>query len=463
MKLINIYNVYFQDIRYIPYNYNLPTDDPALNHYYSIPKWIKKQHPKNKWRIKFNFFNTFDPQGPGAGNPDLRCFGVDGLDNKSYFENIGLNESLGNIPFTNIPSPNALFIAETNQKFTNVASYLSRYDPTIIVIDELPQNPMLVRFQAVGYDYPYWYQPSYVGFNMCIEELSNETKLIDDLRWEPTIYKTYNQTFKGSSNRTTFKFDPTIMKKNKNNKWLATITGIAIDGQPSTGFLLKYLAVNGFLGTCLPEDTYLDPPIYLWLRLGSNVTPDGVYVDWLDENDVVLATSQVFVSGISPPGFATAYVNCPQEYNSLVRTARLYPGGVDGFTADAVIVNGIPSTNLGFIDIDSTTGQPAFRDYPTSVSLLDNPVLTELKNYTLLGYQYIDGLGQSGVWSVNYLNFDPPKFIINDLTRELNVIAFGYNYLYPQTNQTTGWAPPPLLSLLPIDDFEFSVRLEEIE
>lgn len=462
MKLINIYNINYQDIRFQPYNYSLPANDPQLNHYYTIPKWIKKQHPKNKWRITFNCFNIMDAQGVGSGNPDLRMFGIDGLDNKSYFSNTGYNQA-GDGFLTNIPSSNALFIGLTGAKFTNVNSYLTKYDASIICIDDLPQNPMLVRFQLVGVDYIFWAQPSYIGFNMRIEEISNSPELIENLIWQPTIYKTYNQTFRGSANRTTFKFDPTITKKNKNNKWLATITGIAIDGQSQTGIMNRGLAINGFNGMCLPEDTYLDPPIYLWLRIGSNSTPDGIIVQWLDENEIILATSTVFVAGASPPSFSTAYVECPQEYNSLVKTARLTVLDNDGFTADAVIVNGIPSTNLGFIDLDSTTGQPAYRDYPTTVSLLDNLVLTELKNYTLIGYNYMDGIGQSGFWTISSFMYDATKFIITDITRELNVILFGYNILYAQTNQTTGWASPILLSLVPVDDFEFSVRLEEIE
>ena len=44
MKIENIYNIGFYDIKYVPYNYDLPVADPSLEHYYTIPNWIKKTH-----------------------------------------------------------------------------------------------------------------------------------------------------------------------------------------------------------------------------------------------------------------------------------------------------------------------------------------------------------------------------------------------------------------------------------
>ena len=484
MKVENIYNIGFYDILYVPYNYLLPVADPALEHFFTIPKWLKKSHKNNKWRITFTNFNLIDPHGPGGGNNPVKTWAVDGLDNKSYFFGRGANK-LGGIPYNvYIPSQNALQIAVVNDYNVNVNTYADTYDTAVCCIDQLPQNAMRLTFFMSGYDYgpatgvggSYFGQPVYIGFNMRIEELSNQTKLIDDLMFQPDVIQTYNQTFTANNNnRVSFNFDPMIRKRNPKNRWLATVLCVGIydiynsSAEPYSGQVeIDSLAVNGFNGGIYPQDNYLTGQPYIWVLISSattgSPTNNAIIVYWLDENENQLGVSTIFEAGEASVGGNAKYVYVPNDIDlSLLKTGRITISATDGVNLGAVNVNGIYSTNIGWIDTNEPL-YPAYRDYDMTVSLLDNPLIAELQNYTLLGNLRIIRSNNGGFeWFSD--TYSPQQFIMNELPQDFNVIAYNKSLGNTYQISTVKYAPPPTIYLIPnsaLTNFSFTIRLEEI-
>ncbi len=485
MRIENIYNIGFYDIKYVPYDYDLPVADPALEHFFTLPKWLKKTHQNNKWRITFTNFNVIDPHGVGGGNNPVKTWCVDGLDSKSYFFGRGANNPGGGLPYdVYIPSSNALQIAVVNDYRANVLTYADTYEPAICCIDQLPQNAMRLTYFMSGFNYglnsgvggSYYGQPVYIGFNMRIEELSNETRLIDDFMFEPDIIQTYNQCFSSNNNnRVSFKFDPMIRKRHPKNRWLATCLNVGIYDtynssiEPNTSQTeIDGLAVNGFNGGIYPQDNYLTPPKFIWAQVNTNSnnqTLNEVIVYWLDENYNQLGVSTLFEAGEASSISNSNYVNVPSTVDlSLLKWGRITIVGTDGVRFQKVNVNGIYSDNIGWIDDQPTTGPP-YRDYDMTVSLLDNPLIAELQNYTLLGNRSITAANNGAYeWFSN--TYSPMKFIMNELPQEFNVIAFSRVLATPYQTSVVKYAPPTYIDLIPnevLHNFCFTIRLEEIE
>lgn len=487
MKIENIYNIGFYDIRYIPYNYDLPVTDPALEHFFVLPKWLKKTHHNNKWRITFTNFNFIDPHGVGGGNNPVKTWCVDGLDSKSYFFGRGANTGAfgSTIPYNvYIPSPNALQVCVANDYNANVVTYADNYDRAICCIDNLPQNHIRFTLFMSGYNYgvnsgvggSYFGQPVYIGFNMRIEELSNETKLLSDLMFQPDIIQTYNQVFTANStNRVSFKFDPMIRKRNPKNRWLATCINVGIYDiynstyEPySSQVEIDSLAVNGFGGGIYPEETYLSGQPFIWVQVNTgtdNQTNNEVIVYWLDENYIQLGVSTIFAAFEASTISNAKYVYVPSTVDlSLLKWGRITILGTDGIRLQKVNVNSIYSSNLGWIDTNNPN-EPTYRDYDMSVSLLDNPLIAELNNYTLLGNRN-ELNSNNGAYEWFSHAFAPQQFIMNDLPQEFNVIAFSRVLATPYQVSSVKYAPPTYIDLIPnqsLSNFCFTIRLEEIE
>jgi hypothetical protein len=485
MKIENIYNIGFYDIKYVPYNYDLPVADPALEHFFTLPNWLKKTHHNNKWRITFTHFNLIDPHGVGGGNNPCKTWAVDGLDNQSYFFGRGANNP-GAIPYNvYIPGQNALQIAIVNDYNANVLTYTETYEPAICCIDHLPQNAIRITFFMSGFNYginsgvggSFYGQPVYIGFNMRIEELSNETRLIDDLMFKPDVIQTYNQCFSANSNnRVSFKFDPTIRKRKHKNRWLATVLHVGIYDiynsaiEPySSQVEIDCLAVNGFNGGIYPQDNYLTAPKFIWAQVGTNSnnqTSNAVIVYWLDENYIQLGVSTLFEAGEASSTSNSNYVNVPSTVDlNLLKWGRITIVGTDGVRLQKVNVNCIYSDNIGWIDDQPATGPP-YRDYDMTVSLLDNPIIAELKNYTLLGNRSeINSNNGAYEWFSN--TYSAQQFIMNDLPQQFDVIAFSRVLATPtQSSNGLVYAPPTYIDFIPssqLTNFTFTVRLEEIE
>ena len=483
MKIENIYNIGFYDIKYVPYNPDLPVADPALEHFFTLPKWLKKTHHNNKWRITFNIFNLIDSHGPAGGNNPVKTWAVDGLDNKSYFYGEGANNP-GGIPYdVYIPGQNALQIATVNDFIVNVITYADTYEPAICCIDQLPQNALRFTFFMSGTNYgpatgvggSFFGQPVYIGLNMRIEELSNETRLIDDLMYQPDVIQTYNQVFSANNNnRVSFKFDPMIRKRKHKNRWLATVLNVGIydiynsSVEPNSSTVeVDCLAVNGFNGGIYPQDNYLTGQPYIWVRISSassGTTTNAVIVYWLDENENQLGVSTIFQAGEATANNNAKYVYVPNNIDlSILKTGRITIVGTDTVNLGSVNVNGMYSSNTGLIDTDDPN-IPTYRDYDMTVSLLDNPFIAELKNYTLLGTR--SELTTASTGYEFYSNtFSPQQFIMNELPQQFDVIAFSRVLGTPQQTSTI-YNPPTYIDLIPssqLTNFSFTVRLEEIE
>ena len=484
MRIENIYNIGFYDIKYVPYDYALPVADPELEHYFTIPKWIKKKQKNNKWRITFTNFTLIDPHGVGGGNNPVKTWAVDGLDNKSYFFGRGANTGGGGPAYNiYIPSSTALQIAVLNDYNANVLTYADTYEPAICCIDQLPQNAMRLTYFMSGYNYglnsgvggSFYGQPVYIGFNMRIEELTNETRLIDDLMFQPDIIQTYNQCFTANgNNRVSFKFDPMIRKSNPKNRWLATVLNVGIydvynsSTEPySSQVEIDSLAINGFNGGIYPQDNYLTATKFMWVQVntGSNhQTTNEVIVSWLDENFNNLGVSTIFEAGEANAISNAKYVNVPSNIDlNLLKWGRLSIIGTNGVNFQKVNVNCMYSDNIGWID-NGEAGRPDYRDYDMTVSLLDNPLIAELQNYTLLGNRKKTNANNGAYeWFSN--TYSPQQFIMNDLPQDFNVIAFSRVLATPFQNSVVQYAPPTYIDTIPnsqLTNFTFTIRLEEI-
>jgi hypothetical protein len=484
MKIENIYNIGFYDIKYVPYDYALPVADPGLEHYFTLPKWLKKTHHNNKWRITFTNFNVIDPHGVGGGNNPVKTWCVDGLDNKSYFFGRGANAPGGSPPYNVIiPSSNALQVCVANDYKANVLTYADNYDAAICCIDQLPQNAMRFTFFMSGFNYglnsgvggSYYGQPVYIGFNMRIEELSNQMKLLDDLMFQPDVIQTYNQCFTANSNnRVSFKFDPMIRKRNPKNRWLATCLNVGMydlntdEYEPNTTNVeIDSLSVNGFGGGIYPQENYLTGQPFIWAQINTNTnnqTNNAVIISWLDENYNQLDVSTLFEAGEANTISNAKYVYVPSTVDlSLLKWGRLSIIGTDGVRFQKVNVNSIYSSNIGWVDNDNPN-EPTYRDYDMTVSLLDNPLIAELQNYTLLGNRNVIASNNGGYEWFSYA-FAPQKFIMNDLPQDFNVIAFSRVLALPFQESVVKYAPPTYIDLIPnevLTNFCFTIRLEEI-
>jgi hypothetical protein len=322
----------------------------------------------------------------------------------------------------------------------------------------------------------YYGQPVYIAFNMRIEELSNETKLLDDLMFQPDIMQTYNQFFTANSNnRVSFKFDPMIRKRNPKNRWLATCLNVGIydiynsQYEPySTQTEIDSLAVNGFQGGIYPQDNYLTGQPFIWTQVNTgshSQTNNAVIVYWLDENYNQLGVSTIFEAGEASSTSNAKYVYVPSTVDlSLLKWGRITIVGTDGVKLKKVNVNSIYSSNIGWIDTNDPN-RPAYRDYDMTVSLKDNPLIAELQNYTLLGNINELNANNGGYEWFSHA-FEPQKFIMNELPQEFNVIAFSRVLATPYQNSVVKYAPPTYIDLIPneaLTNFCFTIRLEEIE
>jgi len=180
---------------------------------------------------------------------------------------------------------------------------------------------------------------------------------------------------------------------------------------------------------------------------GSSGTLDNIIVAWLYDTGNY---SDYEVVATAPPAGDVISVTFNPETDpkgDVIHTvvgARLSCSGNDGYYIQTISINGVASSNIGWIDINSSTGEPPYRDYPTD--LTRNIHFVE---QSISGGCYSARLTQN--WIATSDAIAPNQFMLS----QLNDFFYGQVVSISSTGS--------LMFLGNNNKFQFSIQIEEIE
>lgn len=376
---------------------------------------IIKLKPTNKFKLTFtgNWIN-YQYIGSGYYHPIvmLALRNLGGIDTKTTSQISGE------------PINNNMYFATVGTRRTAVQPgqpeannyYSNQVEPFVLMLDEYPTSfESIATFLngSVGTNTA----TTIYGFTIKIEELTYDTPIW----YEPKVKQIYQQTFNGSIATANYPFTDfyfnRYIKKSHQNRWRCSLINQSINAI-SAGIS----GVQTLLRLNLPETNaklifseypeFYPVVIDMTLSSGTNSgTTNNILVRWLYEDGTY---SEYETVAVAPPAGSiidiTFYpVNPPRDDMELIVGAQLTCSGTDGYEILSISINGIASANVGWIDTNSTTGNPAFRDYPVVITNLN---LDAFQN-SICGGAFSARMTNN--WTENAEQYVPNQWIMNNI------------------------------------------------
>jgi len=376
---------------------------------------IIKLKPTNKFKLTFTgIWINYQYISPGYYHPIvmLALRNLGGADTKTTSQISG--EPINNNMYFATVGTRRTVVQSGNSQANNY--YSNQVEPFVLMLDEYPtsfESIATFLFGSVGTGTA----TTIYGFTIKIEELTYDTPIW----YEPKVKQIYQQTFNGSIATANYPFTEfyfnRYIKKSHQNRWRCSLINQSINSISAgisgvqTLVRLNIPETNAKLIFSEYPQFY---PVVIDMTLasgGNSGTTNNILVRWLYEDDTY---SEYEIVAVAPPAGSiidiTFYpVNPPRDDMELVVGAQLTSSGTNGYEILSISINGIASANVGWIDTNSTTGNPAFRDYPVEITSLN---LDAFQN-SISGGAFSARMTNN--WTENAEQYVPNQWIMNNI------------------------------------------------
>ena len=226
--------------------------------------------------------------------------------------------------------------------------------------------------------------------NLFYSPMSNYLKLASYVKPIPVFTDSYNSNMDVCYNST---FGSTYNEKGQLTKCFINNTSLPLPGQDEASSYGTGCSASTTAGTYTDSSSGEEQNynicsnnsiiIKMTLGSGSNAgTKNNIIVQWLNEEETKLSQDNITTTE-SIPNQNISKTFSPNNIEQI-KYARITSSSTDGFNIKNISINNVSSDNTGWIDTNSTTGAPAYRDYPVkppTTCYISNDGLSSVSNY----------------------------------------------------------------------------------